>query len=76
MHRTALVTFGEKASKTHDWCDAKPSEMRPVVEAKRIALMEYKRSPSERNLQIIRAARSKVQQTARLCANEYWTQLS
>ena len=27
-------------------------------------------------LQILRAARSKVQQTARRCANEYWTQLS
>ena len=43
---------------------------------KRKALIEYKRSPSEMNLQILRAARSKVQQTARRCANEYWTQLS
>ena len=46
---------------THDWFDA---------------LIEYKQSPSERNLQILRAARSKVQQTARRCANEYWAQLS
>ena len=61
---------------THDWFDAKSSEMTPVTEAKRTALIEYKRSPSERNLQIIRAARSKVQQTARRCANEYWTQIS
>ena len=67
---------GEKTSKTHDWFDAKSTEMRPVIEAKRKALIEYKRSPSERNLQIIRAARSKVQQTAMRCANEYWTQLS
>ena len=36
----------------------------------------YKQSPNERNRQILRAARSKVQQTARRCANEYWTQLS
>ena len=50
--------------------------MRPVIEAKRKALIEYKRSPSERNLQILRAARSKVQQTAKRCANDYWTQLS
>ena len=76
MHRTALATFGKKPSKTHDWFDAKSTEMRPVIEAKRKALIEYKRSPSERNLQIIIAARSKVQQTARRCANEYWTQLS
>ena len=41
-----------------------------------IVQIVYKQSPSERNLQIIRAAKSKVQQTARRCANEYWTQLS
>ena len=76
MHRIALATFVKKPSKTHDWFDAKSTEMRPVIEAKRKALIEYKRSPSERNLQIIRAARSKVQHTARRCANEYWTQLS
>ena len=76
MHRTTLATFGEKTSKTHDCFDAKSTEMRPVIKAKRKALTEYKRSPSERNLQIPRAARSKVQQTARRCANEYWTQLS
>ena len=69
MHR-------KKTSKTHDLFDAKSSEMRPVIEAKSTTLMEYKRSPSERNLHILRAARSKVQQAARRCANEYWTQLS
>ena len=68
MHRTALATFGKKT--------AKSSEMRPVIEAKRTALMEYKRSPSERNLQILGAAMSMVQQAARRCANEYWTHLS
>ena len=67
---------GKNTSTTHDWFDAKSSEMRPVIEAERTILMEYKRSPSERNRQIIRAVRSKVQQTASRCANEYWTQLS
>ena len=43
---------------------------------KRAALAEYKRSPTERNLQILRAARNKVQHIARRCANEYWTDLS
>ena len=77
MHRTAaLATFGTNTSKTRNWFDAKSTEMRPVIEAKRTALIVYKQSPSERNLQIIRAARSTVQQTARRCANEYWTQLS
>ncbi|PFX21385.1 Craniofacial development protein 2 [Stylophora pistillata] len=44
--------------------------------AKRAALMEYKRSPCEKNLQILRAARNKVKHTARRCANDYWTELS
>ena len=76
IHRTILATFGKKTSKTHDWFDAKSSEMRPVIDANRTALMEYKQSHSERNMQIIRAARSKVQQAARRYENEYWTQLS
>ena len=71
-----LASFGRKTSKTHDWFDAKSTEMRPVIEAKSTALIVYKQSPSERNLQILRAARIKVQQTARRCANDNWTQLS
>ncbi|KAK4328203.1 hypothetical protein Pmani_001325 [Petrolisthes manimaculis] len=50
--------------------------MTPVIEAKQSALAEYKRSATERNLQILRAARNKVQRTARRCANEYWMELS
>ena len=75
MQRTAWLPSGKKTLKTHDWFDAESSEMRPVIGAKLIALIEYKLSPSERNMEIPRAARSKVQQTARRCANEYCTQL-
>ena len=50
--------------------------MTPVIEAKRAAFAEYKRIPSERNLHNLRIARSKAQQTARRCANEYWTELN
>ena len=49
--------------------------MTPVIEAKGAALAEYKRTPSEKNLQILRIARRKAQQTARRCANEYLTEL-
>lgn len=75
MHRTALTTFGKKTSKSHDCFEAKSTKMIPIIEAKRIALVEYKRSPSTRNLQILRTARNRVQQTARRCANEYWIEL-
>lgn len=76
IHSTALAVFGKKSSKSPDWFEAKAMEMTPVIDAKRTALAEYKRLPTERNLQILRAARSKVQLTARRCANEYWTELS
>ena len=76
MYSSAFATFGRKTSKSSDWFDAKSSEMTPVIEAKRAALAEYKRSPSEKTLQALRTARSKVQQTARRCANEYWQELS
>ena len=51
-------------------------KMRSPIAAMRTALFEYNLSPSERNLQILRAARNKAQQTARRCANEYCTQLN
>ena len=73
---TALVTFGKRSSNSHYWFEAKSTVMTPVIEAKRAALAEYKRSPNERNLQILRTARSKAKQTARRCANENWTELS
>ena len=76
MYSTVLATFGKRSSKSHCWFEAKSTVMTPVVEAKRAALAEYKRTPSERNLQILRIARNKAQQTARRCANEYWTELS
>ena len=52
MYRTALATFAKRSSKSHDWFEAKLTVMTPVIEAKRAALAEYKRTPSERNLQI------------------------
>ena len=76
MYRTALASFGKRSSKSHDWFEARSTVIAPVIEARRAALAEYKRTPSERNLQILRIARSKALQTARRCANEYWTELS
>ncbi|KAL8572859.1 hypothetical protein ACOMHN_011108 [Nucella lapillus] len=75
IHKTPFTTHGRKTSKDRDWFKAKSSEMTPVIKAKRAALAEYKHSSSEKSLQALRAARSKVQQTARRCA-KYWQQLS
>ena len=76
MCRTALATFGKRSSKSHDWFEANSTVMTSVIEAKRAALAEFKRTPSERTLYILRMARSKAQQTIRCCANEYWTEFS
>ena len=75
VYNTAMPTFGKKTSKSADWFEAHSEEMTPVIEAKRNALIAYKANPSDQNLQILRAARSKVQQRARQCASDYWLQL-
>ena len=72
----ALAIFGKKTSKSHDWYEAKSSEMTPVIEAYHAALAKYKQSPTKQNLQTLRAARSKVQCIARHCANVFWTEHS
>ncbi|XP_069176039.1 uncharacterized protein [Procambarus clarkii] len=72
---TAISTFGKKQNKSADWFEASAEELLPLVEEKRGALSSYKNLPSERNLQTLRTARSRVQQTVRCCANDYWLRL-
>lgn len=60
IHCTTLAIFGKITSKGKT-----SSAMTPVIEDKRTALAEYKRSPNQRNLQTLRAAISKAQKTAR-----------
>ena len=67
IYDTALTTYGKKQRKN--------TLMEPVIDAKRSALINFKRDPSERNKPALRAARNKAQQTARHCANNYWLQL-
>ena len=76
IHKAAMKVFGKKTHKTQDWFEAKTSELTPVLDAKRTALKKFKASPCEKNLQILKSARSKAQSTARRCANEYWQELS
>lgn len=67
IHHTVFVIYGKKTTKSHDQFKAKsPSE----------AYSTDKQSATERNLQILRDGKSKVQHTARRYVNEYWTQLS
>ena len=63
------------ARKNADWFEAHWDKMEPVTEAKRKALLDYKQNPCPSTHDALKAARSKAQQTARCCANEYWQTL-
>lgn len=75
IYNAVMTTFGKKTSNSADWFEAHSEEMTLVIKEKRRALTAYKVCPSERNLQVLRTARSKVQLCARRCTNDYWTQL-
>ena len=47
-----------------------------AIEDKRSAHLQYINLPNSTNLQALKDARRKVQQTARRCANEFWVELS
>ena len=65
IYNAASLTFGKKQAKTADWFKTYQDEIQPFIDEKRHALASYKSSPSERTLQMLRAARSKVQQISR-----------
>ena len=75
IYNAAWLTFGNKQVKTAGWFEAHLDEIQPFIDEKRRALASYKSSHSERTLQMVRAARSKVQQISRRCANNVWLQL-
>ena len=58
-----------------DWFEAHLDEIQPFIDDKRRALASYKSSPSERTFEMLRAARSKVQQISRRCASDILFQL-
>ena len=74
VYNAVMSTSGKK-TKSADWFEGQSEEISPVIKAKGNALTAYKTNPREQNLQIFHAARSKVQQCAKQCANDYWLQL-
>ena len=73
IDNAASLTFGKKQAKTADWFEAHLDQ--PFIDEKRRAFASYKCSPSERTLQMLRAARGKVQRISRCYANDFWLQL-
>jgi len=75
IYNTAMRTFGKRLKLNPDWFEAGILEMEPTIEAKRIALINYKKAPSQQTLAALRKARSDTKRTARRCANDYWKTL-
>ena len=75
IYDSAMAAFGKKERSSADSFEAHWIELQPVTEAKRKALLAYKQNPCPGTRDALRAARSKAQQTARRCANEYWQNL-
>ena len=74
IHSAALSIFS-KERQNPDWYDESLPVMEPAINAKRDALMNYKREPSNNNLAALRSAKNEAQRTARHCANQYWLNL-
>ena len=55
-----MLAYDKKERKNTDSFEANVSELEPVTYAKHSALIEYKRDPSQKNLQELRAACSKT----------------
>ena len=75
IHSIALSIFGRKEQRNPDWYDESLPVMEPAISAKRDALKNYKREPSNNNLAALRKARNEAHRTARYCANQYWLNL-
>ncbi|CAE1313794.1 unnamed protein product [Acanthosepion pharaonis] len=75
IYTSALTAFVKKDRRNAGWYEAHWDEMKPVSEAKRQALLAYKHNPCVNTRDALRVARSRAQQTARGCANNYWLNL-
>ena len=50
IHKSAMDTFGRKIKRNPDWFDVGIETFKPVINAKRAAILEYKRNPSKKTL--------------------------
>ncbi|XP_062614292.1 uncharacterized protein LOC134276017 [Saccostrea cucullata] len=75
IYTSAMDTFGKRVRQNPDWFEAGITELEPAITAKRNALLNYKRGPSEKTLAELRKARNDAQRIARRSANDYWLNL-
>ena len=77
IFETAIaISYGKKEHKNLDWFKANFSELKPIIEGKRQALICYKKDPNRQNYSVFKAARKSAQQAERRCANIYWNDIT
>ncbi|KAK4314193.1 hypothetical protein Pmani_014526 [Petrolisthes manimaculis] len=74
IHTSAMDTFGKRERQNPDWFEAGIAELEPALSAKRTALLDYKREPSEKTLDAFRNAQNDAQGIARCCPKDRSTQ--
>ncbi|XP_018026545.1 uncharacterized protein LOC108681971 [Hyalella azteca] len=60
IYNAAVLAYGIKERNSADWFGANVGELEPAISSKRRAMLKYKSDPSQRNLQVLRAAYSNV----------------
>ena len=70
IYNCASSVYGKKEHKNADWFEACWDDVEPAIEAKRQALLTYKKSPNQTLLKALRSARRHAQLTARQCAKQ------
>ncbi|KAK4299936.1 hypothetical protein Pmani_027820 [Petrolisthes manimaculis] len=70
-----MNTFSKRERQNPDWFEAGIAELEPALSAKRTALLDYKREPSEKTLAAFRNARNDAQGIARRCSKDRSTLL-
>lgn len=58
IHRSAIEAFGKKERKNVDWYEVNFQIMEPLTKVKHQALLKWKQSPTQTNLNALRKARS------------------
>ena len=65
----------EREGQNPDWFEAGIAELGPAIAAKRAALLDYKKEPSDKTLAALRKAGNDAQRIARSLVNDYWLNL-
>ncbi|XP_048583704.1 uncharacterized protein LOC125563054 [Nematostella vectensis] len=74
-YEAAMLAFGKSDRRSEDWFGANIAHLQPLIEAKRLALQNFKLNPTSQSLEALREARRHAKEECKKCANNYWSNL-